>query len=89
MFQVVLCVSAALREEIPLRETSGFTTDRTKSTKEKPNLRAIREVLEDALDGEGTGRSVVKSLLVKQTIGMFGLIAGIYTIFNRKKIILF
>jgi hypothetical protein len=46
----------------------------TKSTKEKPNLRAIREVLEDALDGEGTGGSVVKSLLVKQTIGMFELI---------------
>jgi len=46
----------------------------TKSTKEKPNLRAIREVLEEALDGEGTGGSVVKSLLVKQTIGMFELI---------------
>ena len=46
----------------------------TKSTKEKPNLRAIREVLEDALDGEGTGGSVVKSILVKQTIGMFELI---------------
>jgi len=37
-------------------------------------LRAIREVLEEALDANGTGGSLVKSLLVKQTIGMFELI---------------
>lgn len=46
----------------------------TESTAEKPNLRAIREVLEEALDANGTGGSLVKSLLVKQTIGMFELI---------------
>ena len=44
------------------------------STKEKPNLQEIREVLEEALDAEGSGGSVVKSLLVKQTIGMFELV---------------
>ena len=43
------------------------------STKEKPNLQEIREILEEALDAEGSGGSVVKSLLVKQAIGMFEL----------------
>jgi hypothetical protein len=37
-------------------------------------LQEIREVLEEALDAEGSGGSVVKSLLVKQTIGMFELV---------------
>ena len=44
------------------------------SKEEKPNLREIREVLEKALTESSSGGSILKQLLVKQTIGMFELI---------------